>query len=93
MRGSGLIIGVELVKDRATREPAPTDTHRLAYRLFELGLIVIYAGLHGNVIELTPPLTITAAEVDEALALFEQALSDVEAGRFDDAKLAPYAGW
>jgi 4-aminobutyrate aminotransferase len=42
---------------------------------------------------MTPPLTITAAEVDEALALFEQALSDVEAGRFDDAKLAPYAGW
>ena len=93
VRGSGLIMGVELVKDRDTREPAPTDAHRLAYRLFELGLIVIYAGLHGNVIEMTPPLTITAAEVDEALALFEQALSDVEAGRFDDAKLAPYAGW
>ena len=93
VRGSGLIMGVELVKDRATREPAPTEAHRLAYRLFELGLIVIYAGLHGNVIEMTPPLTITAAEVDEALALFEQALSDVEAGRFDDAKLAPYAGW
>ena len=93
VRGSGLIMGVELVKDRATREPAPTDTHRLAYRLFELGLIVIYAGLHGNVIEMTPPLTITAEEVDEALALFEQALADVEAGRFDDAKLAPYAGW
>ena len=93
VRGSGLIMGVELVRDRQTREPAPTEAHRLAYRLFELGLIVIYAGLHGNVIEMTPPLTITAAEVDEALALFEQALSDVEGGRFDDAKLAPYAGW
>jgi 4-aminobutyrate aminotransferase len=93
VRGKGLILGVELVTDRETRAPAATDAHRLAYRLFELGLIVIYAGLYGNVIEMTPPLTVTEAEIDEALALFEQALSDVEAGRFDDAKLAPYAGW
>jgi 4-aminobutyrate aminotransferase len=93
VRGRGLIVGVELVSDRATRAPAALDAHRLVYRLFELGLLVIYAGLYGNVIEITPPLTITAAEVDEALALFEQALSDVESGRFDDAKLVPYAGW
>ena len=93
MRGRGLILGVELVADRGTREPAPRDAHRLAYRLFELGALVYVSGLAGNVIELTPPLTISAAEVDEALALFEQALADVEAGRFDDAKLAPFAGW
>jgi hypothetical protein len=36
---------------------------------------------------------IGAAEVDEFLTVFERALADVEAGRFDDAKLAPYAGW
>jgi 4-aminobutyrate aminotransferase len=93
VRGSGLIIGVELVADRGTREPAPLDTHRLVYRLFELGLLTIYSGLFGNVVEITPPLTIGAGDVDEALSLFERALADVEAGRFDDAKLAPYAGW
>ena len=93
VRGRGLIIGVELVSDRETREPASLQTHRLVYRCFELGLLVIYAGLHGNVVEILPPLTIEEAEVDEGLAILEQALADVEAGRFDDAKLAPYAGW
>jgi 4-aminobutyrate aminotransferase len=93
VRGKGLIAGIELVTDRGTREPAAKDAHRLAYRCFELGLIVIYAGIHGNVIEITPPLTITEAEIDEGLGIFERALSDVEAGRFDDSKLTPYAGW
>ena len=93
VRGRGLILGVELVADRETREPAPLDTHRLVYRLFELGLLTIYSGLYGNVVEITPPLTIGAGDVDEALAVFERSLADVEAGRFDDAKLAPFAGW
>ena len=79
--------------DRGTKEPAARDAHRLAYRLFELGALVFVSGLAGNVIELTPPLTISEPEVDEGLGLFERALADVEAGRFDDAKLAPFAGW
>jgi 4-aminobutyrate aminotransferase len=93
VRGKGLIVGIELVADRKTREPAPRDAHRLVYRCFELGLLTIYAGLAGNVIELTPPLTIGPDEIDHALGIFERALADVEAGRFDDAKLAPFAGW
>lgn len=93
VRGMGLIIGIELVRDRATREPAAREAARLAYRCFELGLIVIYCGIHGNVIELTPPLTISREDVEEALAILDQALSDIEAGRFDDEKLTPYSGW
>ncbi len=93
VRGRGLMVGVELVLDRDAREPAPLDAHRLVYRCFELGLLTIYAGLAGNVIELTPPLTVGASDVDEALGVIERALADVEAGRFDDSKLAPFAGW
>jgi 4-aminobutyrate aminotransferase len=93
VRGSGLIVGVELVTDSATKSPASKDAHRVAYRCFELGLLVIYAGIYGNVIELTPPLSITEQEIDEALSVFDHALTDVEAGRFDDTKLDPYAGW
>lgn len=93
VRGRGLIVGIELVTDRASREPAPLDTHRLVYRCFELGLLTIYSGLSGNVVELVPPLTLTAEGVDEGLAIIERALADVEAGRFDDAKLASFAGW
>ena len=90
VRGRGLILGVEIVADRGTREPAPLETHRLVYRLFELGLLTIYSGLHGNVVEITPPLTIGAGDVDEALSIFEHALADVEAGHFDDANLTPF---
>ena len=93
VRGRGLILGVELVTDRASREPAPLHTHRLVYRLFELGLLTIYSGLYGNVVEITPPLTIGPGDVDEALGIFERALADIEADRFDDAKLAPFVGW
>jgi 4-aminobutyrate aminotransferase len=93
VRGKGLILGVELVADRATREPAPRETHRLVYRLFELGVLTIYSGLAGNVVELTPPLTIRPPDVDLFLEVFELALADVEAGRFDDVKLARFSGW
>lgn len=93
VRGKGLMIGVELVEDRTSRAPAAKDAARFVYRCFELGVLVIYCGLLGNVIELTPPLTVSERDVDEALDVFDRALTDLEAGRFDDAKLTAYAGW
>ena len=87
VRGLGMMLGVELVSDRETREPSPLDAARLTYRCWELGLLLISLGRFGNVIEIVPPLTTTSEEADEALAIFEQALADVEAGRFDDTKL------
>jgi 4-aminobutyrate aminotransferase len=93
VRGLGLMVGFELVRDRATREPADREAARLAYRCFELGLLVLYCGMHGNVIELTPPLTIGPRDVDEALGIIDHALHDVARGDFDDAKLARFAGW
>jgi 4-aminobutyrate aminotransferase-like enzyme len=53
---------------------------------------VICSGLAGNVIELTPSLTIATTDVEEMLAIFDHALSDIEEGRFDDEKLSGYAG-
>ncbi len=93
VRGRGLMVGIELVTSRETREPATKDAARLVYRCFELGLLVIYCGAAGNVIEMTPPLTIDERDIDDALAILDEALSDIEAGRFDDAKLERYAGW
>ncbi len=93
VRGRGLMVGLELVTSRDTREPATKDAARLVYRCFELGLLVIYCGAAGNVIEMTPPLTLDERDVDDALAILDEALTDIEAGRFDDAKLARYAGW
>jgi 4-aminobutyrate aminotransferase len=93
VRGRGLMLGMELVRSRETREPAGREAAMLAYRCFELGLLVIYCGLDGNVIEMTPPLTLTEPDVDEGLRILDRALADVEAGTVDASKVDRFAGW
>lgn len=92
-RGKGMILGVELVRDRQTKEPAAKEAAKVAYRAFELGLIVFYGGIYSNVLEITPPLTMTPEEADRGVAILDQALTDVESGSFPDEKLGRYAGW
>ena len=93
VRGKGMILGVELVRDHATKEPAAKEAAKLVYRCKELGLVLFYGGIYSNVIEVTPPLIMTRAQADQGLAIVDQALADVEAGRFPDEKLGIYAGW
>ncbi len=88
-----MILGVELVRDRGTREPAAREAAKVAYRCKELGLIVFYGGIYSNVLEITPPLILTRDQASQGLAILDQALADVEAGRFPDEKLGIYAGW
>jgi 4-aminobutyrate aminotransferase len=93
VRGHGLALGVELVADRSTREPAARQTALTVYRAFELGLVLYYVGVNSNVLEFTPPLTLTEAEARKGVAILDQALGDVAAGSVDGALLANFAGW
>ena len=93
LRGKGLIIGVELVKDKDSREPATVETAKVCYRAWELGLILGYVGMYSNVVEMTPPLILTEEQAKKGVEIFEKALEDVESGRVSDEKIEKYKGW
>ncbi|NWF64404.1 MAG: acetyl ornithine aminotransferase family protein [Chloroflexi bacterium] len=76
VRGKGLMIGVEFVKDRETKEPAKTLTDRVVDLAFEHGLLMLACGQ--SVIRIAPPLSINKGEVDEGLRIFEGALTQAE---------------
>ena len=63
VRGRGLLRGVELVRDRASREPAVTEAERLQQRLLEAGVVVGLCGADHNVLKINPPLCATADDM------------------------------
>lgn len=76
VRGLGLMIGVELVKDRKTRERAIDERNALVQELFKRGILILGAGK--NAVRFAPPLVITRQQVDTCLELFSEALAVVE---------------
>ena len=77
VRGVGAMQALELVRSRATREPADAETKEIAQFCYEHGLVTITAGSYGNVIRLLMPIVITDAQMDEALDVLEAALAAV----------------
>ena len=77
VRGVGLFIGIEFVKDRETKQAAPVFLKRLLARSLELGLNLIPASAEGiSALRLAPPLFVTRDQVDSALGILDQALGD-----------------
>jgi alanine-glyoxylate transaminase/(R)-3-amino-2-methylpropionate-pyruvate transaminase len=76
VRGMGLMIGVELVKDKKSKEPAPELTVRVVESMKEQGVLVGKGGLEGNTLRVQPPLCWTVQDADRTAAALEQALKD-----------------
>lgn len=94
VRGRGLAVGVDLVSHRGSREPVPvTTTAKVIFRAHELGAVFFYVGLRGNVLELTPPLTLSRAEAEEGIDIIDRAMTDVTQGQVSDADVAPFMMW
>jgi 4-aminobutyrate aminotransferase-like enzyme/Ser/Thr protein kinase RdoA (MazF antagonist) len=79
VRGSGLFLGVDLVLDRATREPAPTQASYVVNRLRERGILTGTDGPHRNVLKLRPPLIFTESDADLFTATLDQILAEAPA--------------
>jgi alanine-glyoxylate transaminase/(R)-3-amino-2-methylpropionate-pyruvate transaminase len=78
VRGKGLMLGAELVRDRETKEPATEETVAVWEAMRELGVLVGKGGLFGNTLRIKPPLCISAADVDFALEVMDEALGGAE---------------
>jgi 4-aminobutyrate aminotransferase len=75
VRGRGLMIGIELVRDRKTKERATTERNALVQECFRRGLLVLGAGR--NAIRLSPPLVFTTAQADDAIRILDEALAAI----------------
>jgi 4-aminobutyrate aminotransferase-like enzyme/Ser/Thr protein kinase RdoA (MazF antagonist) len=76
VRGAGLFLGVDLVLDRATREPAPRQASYVVNRLRERGILTGTDGPHHNVIKLRPPLIFSQADADIFVTTLESVLAE-----------------
>ena len=76
-RGLGLLMGLELVKNRSTMERATDEAEQVMYRALVKGLN--FKITMGNILTLTPALTIARSELDEALKILDECLTEVEA--------------
>ena len=76
VRGLGLMIGVELIKDTKLT-PATPEAEAIRESLFRHGVLVGVGGVYGNVIRFQPPLVITRAQIDQAIEAFAAALEEV----------------
>ncbi len=74
VRGKGLMLGIELVKDRVTKEPAKSECAQVMETCKDLGLLLGKGGLYGSVIRFAPPMCLTQADADFMLEVFDAAI-------------------
>jgi 4-aminobutyrate aminotransferase/(S)-3-amino-2-methylpropionate transaminase len=77
VRGKGPMLALELVRDRATKEPANTEAKKLTKICHEKGLVILSCGNHGNVIRVLMPLVITDAQLEKGLTILEESIREL----------------
>ena len=80
VRGQGLMIGVELVRNQKTKEPATQEILTVMEVSREKGLLIGKGGLDNNVIRIQPPLALTKEQADEACSILDEAFTKAEKG-------------
>ncbi|MEZ6243266.1 MAG: aspartate aminotransferase family protein [Phycisphaerales bacterium] len=78
VRGQGLMLGVEIVEDKASKTPSPPKTAEVHERAKDLGLLIGKGGLNGNVLRIKPPMCLTREDVGFMLAVLDRAFTGVE---------------
>ena len=78
INGRGLFIGVELVKDRKTKDPATAECKSVQGECLRRGLILAVGGYFGNILKVSCPLVITEEQADRALEILDETLRVVE---------------
>ena len=76
VRGKGLMLGIELVKDRASKEPARAECAQVLESARQMGLLLGKGGLHGNVLRFAPPMCITREDADFVVAALDAAFAN-----------------
>ena len=77
VRGLGMMIGIELVRDRESREPAPELAGRVVVETLRRGVLTLGGGIHGNVLSLSPPFVLTDAQAESALSILGTVLDEL----------------
>jgi alanine-glyoxylate transaminase/(R)-3-amino-2-methylpropionate-pyruvate transaminase len=75
VRGKGLMLGVEMVKDRTTKEPAKAECAAVLEHAREMGLLLGKGGLWGQTIRFAPPMCITQADAEFIVEVFDAAFA------------------
>ena len=78
VRGQGMMLGIELVRDRDTKEPAIQEMLDIMEHCREKGLLIGKGGLDNNVVRIQPPLELTSEQIDEACSILGEAFTKVE---------------
>ena len=78
VRGKGLMLGIELVKDKESKKPAREETAQLCFdKALKRGLLLATSGWYGNVVRFAPPLTVSKEEVERAVQIMDESLGEI----------------